>query len=495
MPMIPLKLPPGIFRVGTEYGSSGRWYDANLVRFYQGTIQPYKGWRLRVAAPLAGVPRAIFSWRANNATRWMAIGTHTKLYVLEGGLSTFDITPAGYVTGRANASVANGYGNGPYGRYEYGTARPDESITGALDATIWSLDSWGQNLVACAPEDGKLYEWSLNTANDAVQIANSPTSCTGLVVTPERILVALGAGGNPRRIQWSDQEDNTSWTPSATNQAGDFEFQTSGSLKVAYRVRGGVLYLTDVDAWFGTYQGPPLVYGFDKVGSACGIVGKGAGAPVETYAVWMGESGFWIFDGYTKPLPCEVADYVFGDINRAQISKATASVNSAFGEVRWDYPSGSSSENDRYVVWNYRENHWTIGTMARTAGEDSGVFDEPTLVSPDGFVWAHEDGFAYPGAVSTPYLEGGPVELGVGDAVMMARALIPDEKTLGDVQARFFTRFYPNAAETTWGPYTLSERTDVRITARQLNLRVEGVRLTDWRVGTIRFEAVPGGLR
>lgn len=495
MALIPLKLPPGIFRVGTEYGSSGRWYDSNLVRFYQGAIQPYKGWRLRVAGALAGIPRAVFSWRANNATRWMAVGTHTKLYVLEGGLSAFDITPTGFVTGRADASVANGYGNGPFGSYTYGDARPDESITGALDATVWSLDSWGQNLVACAPSDGKLYEWSLNTASDAVQIANSPTNCTGLIVTPERILVALGAGGNPRRIQWSDQEDNTLWTPSATNQAGDFEFQTSGSLKTAYRVRGGVLYLTDVDAWFATYEGPPLVYRFDKVGSACGIVGKGAGVPVETYAVWMGESGFWIFDGYTKPLPCEVADYVFGDLNRAQISKAAASVNTAFGEVRWDYPSGSSLENDRYVVWNYRENHWTIGTLARTAGEDSGVFDEPTLTSPDGQVWAHEDGFAYPGAASVPYLEGGPVELGVGDTVMMARELIPDEKTTGDVQAVFFTRFYPNAPETTWGPYTLSSRTDVRITARQVNLRVEGARLTDWRVGTLRFDAVPGGLR
>lgn len=494
MPFIPLRLKPGVYRAGTEYQSSGRWYDADLVRWYQDTLRPIGGWRLRDDAPLSGVPRAVFSWRANNATRWMAVGTHTNLYVLEGGLSVFDITPSGYVAGRANASVANGYGNGPYGSYTYGDARPDESITGALDATTWSLDSWGQNLVACAPEDGKLYEWSLNTASDAVQIANSPTSCTGLVVTAERILVALAAGGNPRRIQWSDQEDNTTWTPSATNQAGDFEFQTSGSLKVGLRVRGGTLYLTDVDAWFATYQGPPLVYGFDKVGAACGIVGKGAAASVETYAVWMGESGFWIFDGYTKPLPCEVADYVFGDINRAQISKVTAVNNTRYGEVWWFYPSQNSGENDRYVVWNYRENHWTIGTLARTAGEDAGVFDEPTMVSPDGYVWAHEEGFAYPGA-GAPFAEGGPIELGAGDNVMMARELIPDEKTLGDVQARFFTRFYPNAAETSWGPYTLSARTDVRLTARQVNMRVEGVRLTDWRVGVVRFDAVPGGLR
>jgi hypothetical protein len=494
MALLPLKLPPGVFRSGTEYSSAGRWYDANLVRFYQTAIRPMGGWRELLTATVSGAPRALYTWRANNATRWVAVGTHTGLYAIEGGITLYDITPASFVTGRADAGAANGYGTGAYGRSTYGDARPATTVSGILDATIWSLDNWGQNLVAVSPSDGRLVEWSLNTANDAVAIANSPTSCTALVVTAERILVALGAGGNPRRIQWSDQENNTVWTPSGTNQAGDFEFQTNGTLKRGLRVRGGTLYLTDVDAWFGVYQGPPLVFGFDRVGTGCGIVGSGAAAALDTSAVWMGEAGFWIFDGYTKPLPCEVGDYVFGDINRSQISKVAAVVNTTFGEVSWYYPSGSSTENDRYVTWSYRENHWTIGALARTAGDDSGVFDRPILMAPNGQVWQHEVGWAYPGSVE-PFLEGGPVELGTGDDVYFVRQLIPDEATTGQVEVTFYPRLYPNAARTTVGPYSLSARTDTRLTGRQINMRITGDAATSWRFGVPRIDVVPRGRR
>lgn len=494
MPYLPVNLQPGVYRAGTEYQSQGRYYDADLVRWYQGALRPIGGWRELVDTALTGAARALYTWRANNAVRWVGVGTHSKLYAIEGGVTVYDITPAGFVAGRIDASADVGYGRGPYGEFSYGDARPTTATTGTLDATVWSLDNWGQNLVGCSPDDGKLYEWALNTANDAVQIANSPEDCYGLLVTAERILVAIGAEGNPRLLKWSDQEDNTLWTPASTNQAGDFELSTPGSLRRGLRVRGGSLYLTDTDAWLATYQGPPLVYTFDRVGAACGLIGNGAAVSVDTFAVWMGESGFWIFDGYTKPLPCTVAEYVFSDLNRSQGTKVVAVANTAFGEVTWYYPSGGSVENDRYVTWNSRENHWTIGRLARTAGDDSGVFENPLMASPDGYVWVHEIGWAYPGAGS-PFAEAGPIELGAGDSVMMARQIIPDERTSGQVSATFFTRFYPNAAESTFGPYSLSERTDVRFTARQVNFRVTGGASADWRVGVFRLDLVPGGLR
>lgn len=493
MALLPLKLPPGVYRNGTDYQSQARYFDANLVRWLSGTLQPVKGWRLRTADTFTGVPRSVLSWRANNATRWAAVGTNSKLYALEGGVDATDITPSGFTVGGADASASVGFGTQNFGAYAYGVARPQVATSGSVPAAMWQLDTWGQNLVACASHDGKIYEWALNTATPAAVVTNAPTNCRGVAVTAERIMFALGANGNPRLVKWSDQEDNTQWTAAATNQAGDLELQTPGTIQCARRVRAGMLILTDVDAWIAQYQGPPFVYGFDRVGTACGVIGAGAVATVETYAVWMGASGFWLYDGYVKPLPSTVQDYVFGDMNTAQISKVVALNNATYGEVWWFYPSADSTENNRYVAWNYRENTWNIGKLARTAGDDSGVFELPLMTSAGGALYEHEVGFDYGGA--TPYAESGPIEVGNGDNVVMMRQIVPDEKTKGDVQARVYARFYPNGPETEFGPYPMALPTDVRLTARQVRVRFEAVRNTDWRIGIMRLEGTTGGFR
>jgi hypothetical protein len=87
-------------------------------------------------------------------------------------------------------------------------------------ATTWTLDNWGEYLLACSNADGKIYEWDLNIANDGVALTNAPVSNKAVLVTAERFVFALGAGGNARKVAWSDQEDNTTWTPASNNQAG-----------------------------------------------------------------------------------------------------------------------------------------------------------------------------------------------------------------------------------------------------------------------------------
>ena len=375
MPLVPIKLPPGIYRNGTEYQSQGRWYDANLVRWFEETLRPMGGWRKWSNNQVSGVPRGMYAWKDNTLAVWLAVGSASKLYVYQGDGDYADITPVGFNVGRTNATSAIGFGNGEYGEQAYGVARIPASNSGVLPATTWSMDNWGEFLVACSDGDGKLYEWQLgfNPATAATQITNSPTGCKGLIVTDERFLFALGSGGDPRRVAWSDQEDNTTWTAAANNQAGDFNLSTPGSIICARRVRGGVLILTDVDGHFAQYQGPPYVYGFEKVGTGCGAVSVLGIAAADTFAAWMGSSGFWLFDGYIKPLASDVSDYVFKNINRNQISKVSAVHNSRFAEIVWFYPSSESNEIDSYVVWNYRENHWTIGTLGRTVGTGQGV--------------------------------------------------------------------------------------------------------------------------
>jgi len=490
---IPLKLPPGIYRNGTEYQAAGRWYDANLVRWYENTLRPMGGWRKRSASQMTGLCRGFITWRANDAERWIAAGTQSKLYAMNEAGTLKEITPTGITAGIADATIKTGYGYGTYGSYAYGVARPD--LGGLIPATTWSMDTWGEYLVACSSADGKLYEWQLGftTPTLAAAITNAPTGNKALLVTAERILFALGAGGNPRKVQWSDQEDNTVWTPLATNQAGDYELATVGTLLAGKRVKGVNLLFTDVDVHTANYIGAPFVYGFEKAGSGCGLISAQAVAAIDTAAIWMSKSGFWTYDGYVKPLPCEVSDYIFNNINYNQASKVYAVHNSQFGEIWWYYPSSGSNENDSYVTYNYRENHWNIGSLARTAGTDAGVFTNPLLVSADGYIYEHEVGFAYDSA--SVYAESGPVQLGNGDNLMSVRQVVPDEQTLGEAVVSFKTRNYPTGAQSTFGPYTAANPTDVRFVARQVNVKVTGAVLADWRIGVMRLDAVASSKR
>jgi len=170
-----------------------------------------------------------------------------------------------------------------------------------------------------------------------------------------------------------------------------------------------------------------------------------------------------------------------------------AVTNSDFDEVTWFYPSVAGTECDSYVSYSTTEGHWMTGSLARSAGVDKGVWPCPLYVSPAGAVFEHEVGFAYDGA--TLFAESGPVQIGNGEQVMMVRQLIPDELALGDVRASFKARFYPTDTETSHGPYALANPTDVRFSARQVRLRIEGVRATSWRVGTMRLDVQPTSLR
>jgi len=493
MALIPLKIPAGVYRNGTEYQASGRWYDSNLVRWYENTLRPLGGWRKRSSSQMTGKCRGLITWRNNSNERYIAAGTHSNLYVMNESGTLKDITPTGFTSGRADAVLKIGYGQSTYGSYAYGVARPD--LGTYLPATTWSMDTWGEYLVACSTEDGKLLEWQLDfgTPTDAAVITNAPTSCTAVMTTSERFVFALGAGGNPRKVAWCDQENNTVWTPSTTNQAGDFELVTVGSIKCGKRLRGLNLLFTDVDVHASTYIGAPYVYSFEKVGAGCGVISTQAVAAIDTAAIWLSSSGFWIYDGYVKPLPSDVSDYILNNINYNQASKVYCVHNSKFGEVTWFYPSAAATENDSYVTYNYREGHWAIGTLGRTAGADRGVFTNPLMVSTDGYIYEHEVGFNYEGA--TVYAESGPIEVGAGDNVMSVRQVIPDEQSLGEVVLSFKTRMYPMSDETTYGPYTVNQPTDVRFSGRQVKMRVTGNTLQDWRVGVMRLDAVAAGQR
>ena len=494
MSLIPLQLPPGVYRNGTDFESSNRWKEASLVRWHDGSMRPVGGWTVRETSgsTFSGICRCMLAWVDNSSDTHLAIATNTNLYSVTPSGLVSDITPSGFVTGIGTSVQNTGYGGNYYGLANYGDPRAESGVYG--EATSWSLDTWGEYLIGCSSKDGKIYEWALNSAVIATVIANAPLYNRAIVVTEERFVFALGAGGNPRKVAWCDRENNTVWTASATNEAGDFELQTQGQIMCGIRMRGRTLILTDQDAHIASYSGPPFVYGFERVGTACGIASRKAIVAVDEGAFWMGHKGFYTFNGsVATEIKCDVLDYVFDDINRDQMTKAHAVHNSQHGEVWFFYPSADSNENDRYVSLDYKEGHWSTGALDRTAAVDRGVFSTPIWCDSGSNLYNHETGHTH-GSVK-PYAESGPISLGNGDTVMRVNNLIPDENTQGEVKVTFKTRFYPNDAEQTHGPYTLSNPTDVRFTGRQIRMKVEGVGNKNWRSGIMRIEARPGGKR
>jgi len=492
MTLIPLDVPAGFYRNGTDLDASGRWRDGSLVRWRDGSLRPIGGWQERKTSFSTNPIRGMHSWEANDGTAWLSGGSHSELKAMTGSNTVYDIAPTDLAIGRADAEIETGYGYGFYNTGYYGQPRPDYG--NFSEATTWSLDNWGEYLVACHTEDGRLLEWQLGIGVKAAAVANAPTNNSGIIVTEERFIFALGAGGNPRKVQWCDREDNTTWTPAATNEAGDIELQTSGQIMTAIRTKGQTLILTDVDAHTARYSGPPYVYGFERVGTSCGVISRKAIADVDVGVFWMGQRGFYLFDGNSvNELPCEVHDYVFGDMNPAQQSKIWSLNNGQFGEVWWFYPSANSTEIDRYVVFDYKEQHWLIGNLSRTSGVQRGVFKYPFMTNTDVDLLEHEVGYNMDG--SSIFAETGPISIGTGENIMSVTKLIPDELTQGDVSLTFKTRFHPNDIESSHGPFDPSNPTSVRFTGRQMRMRVTGDQIGAWRVGTMRVDAKPMGRR
>jgi len=488
---LPIEIQPGFYRNGTERDAAGRWRDGSLVRWLDGSLRPIGGWRQRVDANFAEPPRGALAWLDNGGDARLAFGTANKLYSLNASGAITDITPASVASGNVSAEIETGYGYSTYGSETYGTERTDNDEF--TEATTWSLDNFGQLLVGCASTDGKLVSWDLNNSNDAATIANAPINCKALVVTEERFIFALAAGGNLRNVAWADRNTLTTWTPSATNEAGSIELQTTGQIMCGIRTRGQTLIITSNDCHAAQYTGPPYIYNISRVGTGCGIISRKAAASVDAGVMWMGDESFFRYNGSSvEPLRCDVADLVFRDMNRSQKSKIWSIKNVQNREIWWFYPSGSSNEIDKYVAFDYAENHWLIGDLSRTTGVESGVFRNPIWTDTTD-VYDHEITLNYDGG--DVFAESGPIALAAGDQIMKVTQIIPDEITAGDVTVTLKSRLYPNGIESSHGPFAMNSPTSVRMQGRQVRVRVDAARLAEWRLGKLRLDVVAGGKR
>ena len=507
--LLPIELPPGVMANGTEYEAKGRWRIADLIRWYEGHMQPIGGWQRFSANPLAAPARGICAWRDNIGVRRAAFGTASNLYVADGSAVT-DITPSGLASGMVDQSAGGGFGAGVYSSgYAYGV--PPVGAGLETDATYWSLDSFGEILLGLSNVDGRLCYWAPNATpaqSTAAFVSGAPTNAQAMFVTDERMAVLLGAGGNPREVAWCNQGDYTNWTASATTTAGDLQLQSNGRVRAGWKIGGGQnLVLTDADAHLMAYEGYPYIYGARRIGVGCGIIAPRAFAAVGNLSVWMGKKSFWMYNGAVNALPCDVADAIFNNLNTQQTSKICMGVNAQFNEIWVFFPSLSSTENDSYAFWNFRDNYWGVGlgVLGRTSWVDQEVWDYPLACGADANLYEHENGWTDAGmprtnvsAESGPYELTFPLGFNNGDAIANVGQIVSDAYSGGGVvQLGFTGRFTPNGQKYTFGPYTMRSDgyTDARFCGRQITMQVQQTTDGLWHVGNVRVDATPGSRR
>ncbi len=490
---IEVALPPGAYRVGTPRQASGRDVLADLCRWdISGAIRPIRGWLQRTTSAMTGVARALFTWRADNSTRFIAVGTEQKVYaVTQTAVAPSDITPVGYTAGDADATLGGGYGVGPYGEGTYGTPRVDN--VSVQDATMVSFDNFGQFLVGISDTDQRPFEWQLNTGTPAAFISGAPTG-TFVFTTKRNHLVVLAADGDSRKAAWSDAGDNTNFIATATNQAGDVVVQSTARLMCGGECRGEALVLSEAEAFLMTYIADPYIFDFIPVGDSCGAISRGCLQATISVAYWWGLNGFFRFDGGSVlKLECDVYDAVIGNLNATQRSKITSKMNALNDEVEWIFPSSGSTECDMKVVFNYRRGDWNVYPWSRTVGQDSREFLNPIEASADGYLYDHEVGFAYD---RDPSFATGPLELAEGAVTMRVRKAIPDEGNAGDVALMFYARDWPDTSEASFGPFTGSSPIPLHFAGRAVRFGGTFTSVDqDTRWAPPRCVAMPGGKR
>jgi len=422
---------------------------------------------------------------------------------------------------------AGSWGNGTWG------------FSGTTDAPmrLWSQANFGEDLFFTyrggAPfywdasngvETRAVYVSSLAGASDVPVIVNK-----AFVSDIFRFAFCFGANDlgtsvlDPMLIRWSDQEDVANWTPAATNQAGSLRLSRGSEIITALQARQEVLVWTDTALYGMQYLGAPEVWGAQLLGDNITIASTNAAVYSGNIAYWMGTDKFYLYDGTVQTLPCAVRSYVFNDFNVSQYAQVVAGTNERFDEIWWFYCSAESTQNDRYVVYNYMQNIWYYGTLSRSAWIDADLRENPMAATYSNNLVNHEVGYDCQ-ETATPFpitatLVSSEFDLDDGDKFMFVKRMLPDvtfEGSTADAPAATMTLSpmensgsgYNNplseggnssatvTRSTTVPIEQFTGQVFVRVRGRQMAFKIESTELgVAWKLGIPRLDMRPDGRR
>ena len=428
--------------------------------------------------------------------------------------------------------TGNGWGAGAWGRSTWGSAATVDLITDTL--RIWTHDNFGEDLII-NDMDGGIYYWDASAVNSLTNPAVAVSSLGGADLVPtiakkvivsdvDRHVIAFGCDPldnigvqDPLLIRFSAQESVVDWRPSTTNTAGDLRLGSGSKIVTAVETRQQILVFTDVSLHAMQYIGPPFTFGINMISENITIRSPISVVAVDDTVYWMGKNEFYVYNGGVQTLPCAVKDYVFSDFNATQAEKCFGAVNSAFSEVWWYYPSASSDNNDRYVVYNYLQDIWYYGNLTRTAWVDRGVNETPIAAGRDGYLYNHEvgfdDGSTNPASPIAAYIESSQFDIGDGDQFSFVRRLIPDltfRNSTAETPTANFTvkaRNFPggaylqnnskNVEKTASVPVEqFTQDAHIRLRGRSIAIKVDSNTTgTGWRLGSPRIDVRSDGRR
>jgi hypothetical protein len=455
---------------------------------------------------------------------------------------TLDVHPYEPV-GPLSQTYGYGWGTRTWSRLTWGSASTSSNVI--LDPANWSLDNWGQILIATI-HNGRSFTWDPTSGltTRAVLNTNMPSkSVMSIVSDRDRHLIHLGTEttiGTPSTqdkmfIRFSDQEDYDVYAPTSVNTAGTFQLDDGTKIVGATKGKDYIMVFTDTATYRMDFVGPPFTFSIRKVASNAGLIGQHAAVYANGAMWWMGATGgFYVYDGTVKAVPCLVEDFVFtnngaGDLglnyNSGEI--IYAGINELYSEVNWFYPSTNSTVIDRCVTYNFSEQIWYTSSLDRTTWEGSTVYAAPfatdfqasltpTYPTVNGvsngatILYQHETGVNQENADGTEtaissYIQSGEFEIGAegeGQYFMSVSRFIPDFKSLsGDAQVTIFVNRYPQSTATSspLGPFTVTSSTtkiDTRARGRLAAVKIATDGLNEsWRYGTFSFDVKPDGRR
>jgi hypothetical protein len=455
-----------------------------------------------------------------------------------------------------------GWGMDPWSNGNWGEAAAASDVT--LEPGLWSLSNFGEVLIATIL-NGKTFTWDssigarlttrASTTTSNFETTNNPTKTRVTLVSPTtRHLIHLGTEttiGNEQTqddmfIRFSDQEAINIYAPSATNTAGTQRLQDGTKIMGALKAKEVILIWTDNALYTMKFIGSPFTFGFEQVGTNCGLIGQNAVVEIDGAAFWLSPKGFFMFDGTVKSLSCTVEDNVFDNFDTTKGQQVSAGLNNLFTEITWYYPSANSDYNDKYVVFNFGESAgvpggvWYTGTEARTSWMDATIYPNPyatkynstatgtfpVIVGESGLgqttYFEHEVGTdqVNPNGTTTTissFIQSFDFDLEqrsrnqkgqasgpkiAGETFIALRRFVPDFKTLlGNAKVTIGLKRYPQQTSTTstYSPFTITSTTtkkDTRARGRFCSFKIENDAASEsWRFGTFRVDVQPDGRR
>jgi hypothetical protein len=360
--------------------------------------------------------------------------------------------------------------------------------------------------------------------------SNAPVVANVITVSDaSRFTLAFGTNNlgdtylDPMLIRWSDQEDPSNWTPSATNQAGDLRLSHGSAIISVLQVRQEILVWTDASLYSLQYLGPPYVWGSQLLGDNLSIVSQNATALASGVAFWMGVDKFYMYDGSVKTLRCDLREFIFSDINQLQYDQVFAGTNEGFNEIWWFYCSENSTVIDRYVTYNYLEDIWAYGTMGRTAWLDTGIRNYPLAATYSHNIVDHEFGVVDdetgdPVAINS-FIQSSQFDIGDGHNFAFVWRLLPDLTFRGSTATNPQITMTLQALQNSGSGYNnpasvggdnsapvigtamvpveeFTGQINIRIRGRQMAMRIENTTLgTTWQSGASRIDIRQDGRR